>query len=100
MSRPKPAVIPLHQLEPGQRADFFALLAEKTRGTTRDGKPYFTCKFRDLRRAVEVKVWADSTAFLECERDWQPGTFFKVRGLYFEHERYGPQLELHNLREV
>ena len=41
MSRPKPAVVPLHQLRPGQPADFFALLAEKVRGTTRDGKPYY-----------------------------------------------------------
>jgi 3'-5' exoribonuclease len=98
MSRPKPAVVPLHQLRPGQPADFFALLSEKVRGTTRDGKPYYTCRFRDLRRTAEAKVWADSPLFSECEADWQPGMTFKVRGVYAEHERYGPQVELHQVR--
>jgi 3'-5' exoribonuclease len=98
MSRPKPAVVPLHQLRPGQPADFFALLSEKVRGTTRDGKPYFNCRFRDLRRTAEAMVWADSPLFAECEADWQPGMTFKVRGVYTEHERYGPQVELHQVR--
>lgn len=100
MSRPKPAVVPLHQLRPGQPADFFALLSEKIRGTTRDGKPYYTCRFRDLRRTAEAKVWADSPLFAESETDWQPGMMFKVRGAYAEHERYGPQVELHQVRPV
>jgi 3'-5' exoribonuclease len=100
MSRPKPAVVPLHQLRPGQSADFFALLTEKVRGTTRDGKPYFTCRFRDLRRVAEAKVWADSPFYAECVADWQPGRMFKVRGAYSEHERYGPQVELHQVRFV
>ena len=38
-AKPKPAIVPLHQLQPGQPADFFALLSEKVRGTTRDGTP-------------------------------------------------------------
>ena len=50
--KPKPAVVPLHQLQPGQSADFFALLVEK------------------------------------------------VRGVYSEHERYGPQVEVLQLRPV
>jgi len=100
MSKPKPAVVPLHQLRAGQPADFFALLAEKIRGTTRDGKPYYTCRFRDLRRTAEAKVWADSPLFAECEADWQPGMMFKVRGAYTEHEKYGPQVELHQVRPV
>jgi 3'-5' exoribonuclease len=96
----KPAVTPLHQLRPGQPADFFALLAEKVRGTTRDGKPYYTCRFRDLRRTAEAKVWADSPLFAECDQDWQPGSAYKVRGAYGEHEKYGPQVELHQVRPV
>ncbi len=100
MSKAKPAIVPLHQLRSGQVADFFVLLGEKTRGTTRDGKPYFTCRFRDARRTAEAKVWADSPQFAECEAEWQPGTFFKVRGLYTEHERYGPQVDLHQIRPV
>ena len=100
MSRPKPAVVPLHKLEPGPPADFFALLAEKTRSSTRDGKPFFVCKFRDRVRTVSAPVWADSPLFAECERDWQPGMLFKVRGSYGEHERYGPQVDVQQVRPV
>ncbi|HEY7313357.1 MAG TPA: TraI domain-containing protein, partial [Gemmataceae bacterium] len=92
MSRAKPTPIPLCELTPGQHADFFALLAEKTRGTTREGKPYFACRFRDARRGVAFMVWQDSPWYEPCERDWQVGQFYKLRAAYGEHERYGPQL--------
>ena len=95
----KPALVPLHQLTPGPPADFFALLADKQHGTTRDGKPYFACKFRDLRRTVSVMVWADSPQFAAAE-GWQPGGFFKIRGTFTEHEKYGPQVDLVQIREV
>jgi 3'-5' exoribonuclease len=96
---PKPSVVPLHLLQPGPPADFFALLADKQKGTTRDGKPYFACKFRDLRRTVSVMVWQDHKEFAHAE-GWQPGAFFKIRGTFNEHEKYGPQVELLQLREV
>ena len=95
----KPSVVPLHQLTPGPPADFFALLSDKQKGTTRDGKPYFACKFRDLRRTVSVMVWQDHKEFAHAE-GWQPGGFFKLRGSFAEHEKYGPQVELVQLREV
>jgi 3'-5' exoribonuclease len=95
----KPTITPLHQLQPGPPADFFALLAEKQKGTTRDGKPFFACKFRDLRRTVSVMVWADSSQFTSAE-GWQPGGFFKLRGTYAEHDKYGPQVDLQQIREV
>jgi 3'-5' exoribonuclease len=96
---PKPALVPLHQLTPGPPADFFALLADKQHGTTRDGKPYFACKFRDLRRTVSVMVWQDHKQFAAAEH-WQPGGFYKLRGAFAEHEKYGPQVDLVQLREV
>lgn len=99
MSRSKPVVVPLHQLQPGQVADTFALLAEKTPGRTRDGKPFVTCKFKDVRRTVESKVWADSPHFEACA-EWVAGQHYKIRGLYTEHERYGPQLDVQHIREV
>ncbi len=95
----KPTLTPLHQLTPGPPADFFALLSDKQKGTTRDGKPYFALKFRDLRRTVSVMVWQDSKEFAAAE-GWQPGGFFKIRGTYAEHDKYGPQVELVQLREV
>jgi hypothetical protein len=39
MARSKPPLLRLSELTPGQTADFFALLADKTKGATRDGKP-------------------------------------------------------------
>src|SRR5260370_11485814 len=77
MARPKPTVVDLADLTPGQLGDFFALLAEKTRGTTRDGKGYFQCRFRDKRRAVAYMAWADGPWFMPCEREWQVGHFYK-----------------------
>ncbi|MGE3807667.1 MAG: 3'-5' exoribonuclease YhaM family protein, partial [Gemmataceae bacterium] len=94
-----PALARLSELEPGQFADCFVLLAERTRGTTRDGKPFFTCRFRDHKRTASCMIWADGNWYTACE-EWQPGTFYKVRILYGEHERYGPQFELHQIRAV
>jgi 3'-5' exoribonuclease len=99
MSRPKPALVRLCDLAPGQLGDFFALLAEKTKSVTREGKAYYACRFRDARRAVAFMVWADSKWFADCEAEWQAGCFYKLRAVYGEHERYGPQLvEVQNIR--
>jgi len=84
----------------GQFADFFVLLAEKTRGKTREGKPFFTCRFRDARRTATAMVWEDGGWFSVCERDWAEGEFYKIRGTYTESERYGPQIELQEIRPV
>src|SRR5262245_43815591 len=100
MSPPKPPVSKLSELAAGQRADFFALLVERVRGVTREGKPYYHCRFRDDRRAVSFMAWGDDRWFEPAERDWQPGQFYKLRAVYQEHERYGPQIELLNIRPV
>jgi 3'-5' exoribonuclease len=100
MARTKPAVVRLCELEPGQVADFFALLAERTKGVTRDGKPFYTCRFRDALRTVTCMVWADSPTYKECEQEWRAGQFYKLRGLFGEHDRYGPQVEIQMIRPV
>jgi 3'-5' exoribonuclease len=99
MARKLP-LVRLHELHPGQFADFFAQLADKSRGQTRDGKPYYALKFRDPRRTASAMVWADSPFFEPCQTDWQPGQFFKVRGTFGEHPKYGPQVEVEQLRPV
>jgi 3'-5' exoribonuclease len=45
-------------------------------------------------------IWEDSPWYEACQRDWQEGQYYKLRGLYSEHDRYGPQLEIHNIRPV
>ncbi len=98
MSRPKPPPVRLCQMSPGQSGDFFALLVERTRGARRDGKPFYTCRFRDAGRAAAAMVWADGPWFETCEQSWQEGQCFKIRGRYDEHKVYGPQIEIDNIR--
>ncbi len=100
MTRPKPTPTRLCDLAPGQGGDCFALLQERTRGTTREGKPYYACRFRDARRTVTFMVWADGGWYEKCDKEWREGQFYKLRVTYAEHERYGPQIELHQLRPV
>ncbi|MCE9533802.1 MAG: HD domain-containing protein [Planctomycetes bacterium] len=100
MSRPKPVIRKLSELQTGQLADFFALLVERTKGATREGKPYFSCKLRDARRTATWMVWGDSERYPECERDWHPGLFFKIRATFEDHKHYGPRLDVHNIRIV
>lgn len=71
---PKPPLLKLSDIAPGQHADFFALLAEKTPRATRDGKPFYAVRFRDPRRSVGVAVWADSPHFDDCKQHWLPWT--------------------------
>jgi 3'-5' exoribonuclease len=100
MSKPKPTLVRLGDLTPGQSADFYALLSERTRSLTRDQKVYYACRFRDARRTVAAMIWADSKWFDECDEDWQAGQFFKIRGTFIEHEKYGPQIEIELIRHV
>jgi 3'-5' exoribonuclease len=100
MSKPKKPVVKLSDLHPGQFADFFALLVERNRGSKRDGKPFYTCKFRDLRRTVSVPIWGDGQHFADCETNWKQGTYYKLRAVFSEHERYGPQIEIEQIRPV
>jgi 3'-5' exoribonuclease len=100
MDRSKLPLCRLSELKPDVLCDFFALLAERHKGTTREGKPFYTCRFRDARRAVTCMVWSDSPWYEACERQWREGQFFKVRGVYGESERYGAQVEVRNIRFV
>ena len=100
MPKSKPPLVRLSELAPGQSGDFFALLAERTRAARRDGKPFYTCRFRDGLRLATFMVWNDGPWFETCEKDWQEGHFYKIRGAYDEHKTYGPQLDIVNIRPV
>src|SRR5271165_4786549 len=100
MARPKPPLARLHELTVGQYADFFVLLAERSKSTTRDGKPFYNCRFRDNLRTVSFKVWEDGGWFDQCEKEWREGQFYKVRAKYTEPPRFGPQIEIEQIRPV
>src|SRR6478672_2656572 len=96
----RPAVTRLSDLKSGDRGTFFALLAERTRGATQSGKPFYTCRFRDARRTATYMVWADGPWFDACEDEWRQAQFYKLRCTFEEHKNYGPQIELHNIRPI
>jgi 3'-5' exoribonuclease len=98
MSKSKPPLVRLSELAPGQSGDFFALLAERTRGARRDGKAYFTCRFRDGERTATFMVWSDGPWFEKCETEWRDGACYKIRGVYQDHPKYGPQIDIENIR--
>ena len=100
MARDKAPIAKLHELKAGQTAVVFALLAEKLRNATRDGKPFFSLRFKDAKQTVGAVVWADSTFFKECDASWAVGGFYKIRGTLAAHEKYGLQLELLQIRDV
>jgi 3'-5' exoribonuclease len=100
MPKAKPPLLHLCELTPGQSGDFFVLLAERTRGARKDGKPFYLCQFRDARRTVAFMAWSDGPWFEACEKDWQEGQFYKVRGVYDEHKTYGPQIDISNIRPI
>jgi 3'-5' exoribonuclease len=98
VARNKPALCKISELTPGQFADFFALLSERGKGATREGKPYFTCRFRDAKRVATCMVWTDSAWYEACEKEWREGRAYKIRGTYQESERYGSQIDIQNIR--
>jgi 3'-5' exoribonuclease len=92
MAKAKPVQARLSDLAPGHLGDFFALLSEKNKGVTREGKAYYACRFRDARRTVAFMAWGDGPWFADCEAEWQVGRFYKLRAVCGQHERYGPQI--------
>lgn len=89
----------LCELEPGEQADCFALLGERQRAETRDGKPYYRCQFRDAGRSAAAMIWSDSSWFEMCDQQWQAGEFYKLRCRYQENQ-YGPQVEILQIRPI
>jgi 3'-5' exoribonuclease len=100
MSKSKPPLVRLAEMTAGQSGDFFALLAERVRGARKDGKPYYTCRFRDETRTVTFMAWSDGNWYEDCEQKWRDGAFYKVRAVYQEHPQYGAQIDIENIRLV
>lgn len=95
--QPTPPIIPLSELEDGQEADVFVMLAEKETHKTRDGKPYIKVMFRDVRREVRFPVWSDLPIYEDCRDNWKVGMFYKLRALY-RVSSFGPQLDIRRIR--
>jgi len=93
-------IIALCDLVDGQEADTFAMMTSKEDAVTRSGKPYFRVGFRDARRELQFPVWGDAICAADCRENWEPGKFYKLRGVFRDDPSYGPQFEIHRAREV
>jgi 3'-5' exoribonuclease len=82
----------------GQLVDVFARLEHRQKSLTKDGKPFYSLRFRDARRRVSAVVWGDADLFRPCDLEWRVGDNFKVRGKISTHEKYGPQIEILKIR--
>jgi len=91
-------IVPLHELEPNQEADVFALFAERESARTKDDKPFLWATFCDAKRRVRFPVWSDTVLYKEIKA-LKPGTYCKLRTTYRITTR-GPQLEIHKIREI
>ena len=92
-------IVHLYELEPNQEADVFALLTEKELAKTKEGKPYFRVTFRDAHREVRFPVWSDTVLYKEIKA-LKTGTACKLRTVYRIDRNFGPQLDIHKIREV
>jgi len=89
----------LGELVSDEEADAFALLSHKEELTTRDGKPYWMVTFRDAQAEFTFPIWCDSPWADACREQWVVGAFYKLRAVRRE-TKYGPQLEIHRIRET
>jgi 3'-5' exoribonuclease len=94
------AVVRLSDLRDGQQAEFFALLAEKTRGTKKGtNDTFFKCFFRDKHAKREAPVWPDSPLLPQAE-SWTVGTAFRIKARAEDKKQFGLQLHLLAIRPV
>lgn len=100
MSRAKPAIVKLSELKSGELGDCFALLVDRARITTQNGKQFFNCRFRDAGAVMPAVIWSDSKHFVACETEWQPGQCYKLRAARKESDKYGPSIEIDQIRLV
>lgn len=89
----------LSEIATGQTAECFVLLVDKEQRTTRDGKPFYRVVFRDRNRSAAAMIWNDSGFFEDCDTAWKKGDFYRIR-CQFEETKYGPQIDLQEIRPV
>ena len=92
-------ILRLSEMTPNQSGDLFAVLASKEESQTKDGKPYYRVAFRDAKRKATSMIWSDHGHFPDCSKNWQVGTFYKLRGKFTENS-YGPQIDIEQIRPV
>src|SRR5262249_18421067 len=59
-----------------------------------------SCRFRDAETVIQAAIWSESKHYSDCEQHWRPGQCYKIRAARKETDRYGPALEIDQIRPV
>ena len=94
-----PVLKSLSEMKEGVESDCFVQLVDKEKLRSRDFKYYFKLIFRDRRKSIQAFIWPDHASFQDCDKEWNVGSFFKIRGKVVE-SNYGSRLEIRRIREV
>lgn len=87
----------LEDLVDGQEAVCYAVLAKKVRGTTKTGKPFLRCVFRDKKTSLEAPLWHGDPN-LEAAESWPEGIAYRVEVRSELKLNFGMQLVILSLR--
>lgn len=88
----------LATLEAGREAVCFAALAQKSKGTTKYGSPYWKCHFQDRHARRDFMIWADDPLLDQVEA-WGDGRVFRLRVRAKSGQR-GIELKVVEVREA
>jgi 3'-5' exoribonuclease len=87
--------MPVNQLTEGQDIDIVLLVRERKLRTRRDGGEYLKLGLADRTGSLSAIIRDDVSAVLEV---CHTGCAIHVAGVYSVHERYGPQIDVRELR--
>jgi 3'-5' exoribonuclease len=87
--------VPLNELTDGAEVDGVFIVREVERRRRRDGGDYLRLQIGDRTGAVTCMVWEELE---EAELLARAGEPVRVAGRYTVHPRFGPQINLHELR--
>ncbi|HKH78717.1 MAG TPA: HD domain-containing protein [Solirubrobacteraceae bacterium] len=86
----------VNELQDGMEIDQVLLVREAERRQRRDGGDYLRLHLGDRTGAIVCMVWEELGEIEDLARAGAP---VHVRGRYTVHPRFGPQINLHGLRE-
>jgi 3'-5' exoribonuclease len=87
--------MPVNQLTEGQDIDIVLLVRERKLRTRRDGGEYLKLGLADRTGSLSAIIRDDVSAVAEV---CHTGCAIHVAGVYSVHERYGPQIDVRELR--
>ena len=100
MAKSKPPLVRLPSWRRGRRAISSRSSSNGRAAPARTASPIYTCKFRDTLRTAVCMIWSDGEFYQACETEWREGQFFKIRGIFQEHPKFGPQIDIKDIRIV